>query len=207
MAKKTKKTKYSKGWETRRRNAAKLGVSPHRFKKKVSAAPIMSRRARHAAMLDQGMHAGNTDAKFDPPAAPKMTDGATPGHGEIVGGADAKLAERIATLARKKGGIDEIQTMLALTRAAALYEGRAEADQRATKTLVHVQQVIADRIVCGFIAEVESSMKYYSGLPPQMTWQLSSFTLTKIVDALNDAGYTSRGRKSQAASLDAITGA
>lgn len=30
----------------------------------------ISRKRRHEAMLEQGMHAGNTDAKFDPPPAP-----------------------------------------------------------------------------------------------------------------------------------------
>lgn len=29
------------------------------------------RKRRHEAMLEQGMHAGNTDAKFDPPPEPK----------------------------------------------------------------------------------------------------------------------------------------
>lgn len=27
----------------------------------------ITRKRRHEAMLEQGMHAGNTDAKFDPP--------------------------------------------------------------------------------------------------------------------------------------------
>lgn len=30
----------------------------------------ITRKRRHEAMLEQGMHAGNTDAKFDPPPAP-----------------------------------------------------------------------------------------------------------------------------------------
>lgn len=30
----------------------------------------ISRKRRHEAMLEQGMHAGNTDAKFDPPPQP-----------------------------------------------------------------------------------------------------------------------------------------
>lgn len=30
----------------------------------------ISRKRRHEAMLEHGMHAGNTDAKFDPPPAP-----------------------------------------------------------------------------------------------------------------------------------------
>lgn len=38
----------------------------------------ISRKRRHEAMLEQGMHSGNTDAKFDPPPAPiklKSKDG------------------------------------------------------------------------------------------------------------------------------------
>lgn len=31
----------------------------------------ITRKRRHEAMLEQGMHSGNTDAKFDPPTAPK----------------------------------------------------------------------------------------------------------------------------------------
>lgn len=32
----------------------------------------ISRKRRHEAMLEQGMHSGNTDAKFDPPPDPKI---------------------------------------------------------------------------------------------------------------------------------------
>ncbi len=31
----------------------------------------MTRKRRYEALLEQGIHAGNTDAKFDPPPAPK----------------------------------------------------------------------------------------------------------------------------------------
>lgn len=31
---------------------------------------MLTRKRRHEAMLEQGMHSGNTDAKFDPPPAP-----------------------------------------------------------------------------------------------------------------------------------------
>lgn len=30
----------------------------------------ITRKSRHEAMLEQGMHSGNTDAKFDPPPEP-----------------------------------------------------------------------------------------------------------------------------------------
>jgi hypothetical protein len=33
----------------------------------------ITRKQRHEAMLEQGMHAGNTDAKFDPPPDPKLS--------------------------------------------------------------------------------------------------------------------------------------
>ena len=32
----------------------------------------ITRKRRHEAMLEQGMHSGNTDAKFDPPPAPQQ---------------------------------------------------------------------------------------------------------------------------------------
>src|SRR5438046_657000 len=32
----------------------------------------ISRKRRHEAMLEQGMHSGNTDAKFDPPPKRKL---------------------------------------------------------------------------------------------------------------------------------------
>jgi hypothetical protein len=33
----------------------------------------ITKKRRHEAMLEQGMHSGNTDAKFDPPPEPRMT--------------------------------------------------------------------------------------------------------------------------------------
>lgn len=118
-----------------------------------------------------------------------------PGRGEIVGGADAQLVEQIAGLIRKKGGKDQIQNLIAATRAAARYEGAVDADQRGTKRLVEAQQVLADKVVCGFIGEVEFAQRVYAGLPPDMVWSVSSYTLLRIVDALNVAGYSARGRK------------
>lgn len=109
-----------------------------------------------------------------------------PGHGEIVGGADAQLAERLVALARKKGGKDAVQNEITVLRVAS--------DKAATARLVESHQILADRVVCGFIAEVDHSMKFYRGLPPDQTWMLNSFLITKIVDALNKAGYRATGK-------------
>lgn len=118
----------------------------------------------------------------------------SPGKGEVVGGADSKMAEKLVTLARKKGGKDAVQNEIMAMRQTALYEGRVEADTAATKRLIEVQERIAERIVCGFISEVDTCVAQHHGLPPAMTWNLNSFLIIKIVDALNKAGYRATGR-------------
>lgn len=116
-----------------------------------------------------------------------------PGRGEIVGGAYSQLADRLVKLSRKKGGTDTIQFELSALAASSKYEGCVETDKAATKRLIEVQQILADRVICGFIAEVEASTAQYHGLPPAMTFNVSSFLVVKIIDALNKAGYHGSG--------------
>lgn len=122
-------------------------------------------------------------------------NGQTPGHGEIVGGEVSKMAETLAALARKKGGTDAVQAELARLIAIARYEGQKAGDDANAKGYLATREAIDEKIVCGFIAEVDMAQQRYRGLPPDMVWNLNSFTITKIVDALNRAGYTAKGRK------------
>lgn len=118
-----------------------------------------------------------------------------PGKGEIVGGALARKAEEMAKLARKSGGVDTIQTMLAQLESQARYEAVREAEQRFSKERLAVREAVRDKIVCGFIAEVETVQKAKSGLPPSQTWLVNAFTIVNLIDALNAAGYTAHGKR------------
>lgn len=131
---------------------------------------------------------------------------ASPGHGEIVGGADAQTAERIVKLARRKGGTDAVQNEIIALRQIARHDGCVAADKNGLQRLIQVQETIAERIVCGFIAEFDDATKLFRGLPPDMVWSINSFTLTKIVDALNKAGYRAAGKVNTRTAMGAERG-
>lgn len=114
-----------------------------------------------------------------------------------IGGDDALLNE-ILLLSRKKNGRAEVASRLATIKGVAIAEAQNKSDDYWMSRLKESQQQIADRIVCGFIAEVEAVQAQHCGLPQQMTFSVSSFNVLKIVDALNRAGYTAGGRVSGA---------
>ena len=119
-----------------------------------------------------------------------------PGRGEIVGGELARKADEIAKLAKKRGGTDAIQTMLTSIEAIARHEGEMKAEREAVRIRAAYHRAMDDKIVCAFIALVDDAQRSLRGLPPEMVWSLDALTLTKIVDALNEAGYTAKGRRS-----------
>lgn len=158
----------TKGWATRRANAI------------TEAAANLGPRSLADARGVQQETAQGLNAEY------------RPGRGELVGGVDAQTAERIVKLARKKGGTDAVQNEVMSLRQIAHCDGSNAADRRATERLIQVQQIIADRIVCGFVAEVDARQR--NGLAPADTFTLNSFTIVKIVDALNKAGYKGTGK-------------
>lgn len=162
------------GWATRRANEAKKAMEAGGLGALAAQAPATQQGVERVALTP--------------------TERGAPGHGELVGGAFSQLADRLTKLARKKGGTDAIQNELAALAASSKYEGSVETDKAATKRLLDVQQIIADRIVCGFLAEIEHTMNFHRGLPPGMVHTIDSFTITKIVDALNKAGYRPQGK-------------
>lgn len=221
-ARKGKKPNYAKGWETRRRNAAlrDIGIdssntdakfNPPKARPPAQQAPGEARwraladaqreargwAARVVANLVDQAKADGERSLLDPQPGNQQAHGNL-GRGEIVGGADALLAERIVELARKKGGKDAVQSEIMAMRLVAKYEASVETDKNATKRLIEAQQILADRVVCGFIAEVDHAINFHRGLPPGMTWLLNSFTVVKIIDALNKAGYSTTGRSDKA---------
>lgn len=172
-------TRAAKGWATRRRTIKSLARETHKAGlalQIIRAAPMGNK----AQCIARDM------------AADKEARGA-PGHGEVVGGVYAEIAERIAKLARKKGGMNGVYNELATLAASSKYQGASEMDKVATKHLIEVQERMAERVVCGFIAEVNQAEAEHRGLPQAMVWTLNSFLITKIVDALNKAGYSASG--------------
>ena len=117
----------------------------------------------------------------------------TPGHGEIVGGAEHQFAEDIAKLARKKGGKDAIQNLITNRIAQARAEGQNLAERGRTELMRRHHEATTDNIVCSAIGMFEQQMKLFNGLPPSLV--MSSHTLCRMLDALNRAGYTADGKK------------
>lgn len=173
----------AKGWATRRANLITEAAA--------AAGPSLLAVSRGISNGD-GVRGRDIAAR----QAQDSAQGTAPGHGEIVGGADALLAERIVTLARKKGGTDAVQNEIKAHMAMARHQGCVETDKNATRRLIEVQQNIADRIVCGFIAEFNYAEMMRGGIPPDMIWSINSLTIVKIVDALNKAGYRATGKTS-----------
>lgn len=173
----------ARGWATRRANLITEAAA--------AAGPSLLAVSRGISNGD-GVRGRDIAAR----QAQDSAQGTAPGHGEIVGGADALLAERIVTLARKKGGTDAVQNEIKAHMAMARHQGCVETDKNATRHLIEVQQTIADRIVCGFIAEVNCAEMMRGGIPQDMIWSINSITIVKIVDALNKAGYRATGKTS-----------
>ncbi len=211
MAKKAKKKaivkkQYSNGWETRRANAAKLGVSPHKFVSKRAGGiegfranePLLAVASRHKARLEQGMRAaGMVDPSpavgsalnqsmqrmGDELAKALYRDGKSP---DAPVDAETIINDRLMALARKKDGAEEFAAQLAIVKNDARYQGQAEVKD--------VQARTDEKIVCGFVATVELGQRIHGGLPTSLMFSLTSFEATKIVDALNRAGYSASGR-------------
>lgn len=211
MAKKAKKV----SWRTIARRAEKAADLPkaRRLRAESAALRRADRAAKKTKKAAPAARRGLAALAAKAPATPEginrepttawqatafgisdKVDRGLPGQGDVVGGEISKLADELAKMARKKGGTDAIQNKLLAIRATAHYEGCVEADTAGTKRLVEVQQIMADRIVCGFLAEMEHTMNFHRGFPPGMVHVIDAFTITKIIDALNKAGYRSTGK-------------
>lgn len=178
MAKKAKKrqSKYSKGWETRRANAARLGISPHQFRDTTKAELTKLTTATQPATTANG-----ESFSVDPTNL---------------------LVEELMSLARSKGGAEKIAAKLRVIEADARFKGQSEVEESAVRRLKDVQERMAERVVCAFIAEVNMAERLHSGLPPDQVWAMSSLTVRHVVDALNRAGYRAKGRDNHGAAAE-----
>lgn len=121
-----------------------------------------------------------------------LMQGNPTGTGAHLGETFEQFAERITKLARGKKPEDAegLKSALTLFKAAQHYEGQMKAERSHGENIKRMIQRNRDAIVCGFVAEAESAMP----LPPGDVLMLSGNTITKIVDALHEAGYTGKGR-------------
>lgn len=127
---------------------------------------------------------------------PRGLSSQAPGQGEIVGGFDDVMTEKLMRLARQKGGDVLVKTEIMQMQAKARYEGECKRDAAAVKMLKEVQRTTDERIVCSLMAEISAAMQMTGGvLIPGEVWQINSFTLTKVYDALAGAGYTPKGMR------------
>jgi ATP/maltotriose-dependent transcriptional regulator MalT len=167
----------------KREQAAKLRRDGRAAKKPRAAAKIMV--GLKQALVHEINRAANVDAM-----TLTQTSAEQPGHGEIVGGRLSTTAGILAKLARKKGGVDEIQQTLSNIEANARYEGGQAADDRFRKERTLAYQLMRDQAVCAFVA------LYESGDPSnEQVCKVSGFTMRLIIDALNAAGYSAFGKR------------
>lgn len=171
-----------KAWATRRLNMNKNEMNPVPNMAEVQA----SMRADEAA---------NSNDRTAYQAVER------PGHGQIVGGAEHQFAEEMAKMIRRKGGKDDFQNAITAKIAQARGEGEQLGRITANKLAIARQQKMDQHIVCGFIAEVEDAMQKLGGLPRNQIWTVNSLLIVKITDALNAAGYTSRGMRDESPTI------
>lgn len=171
-----------KAWATRRANAKKLVVAD-------TLTPRAEAQAVNAVRDDWNRVRSTTTAT----GAAEAANSTQPGRGEIVGGTEYNLAEEITKLARKKGGKDQIQYMIASEISIARYQGQREAEKLHMEQTKAIHEAQTDKIVCSAIGVLERGMKLNGGLPPTVT--MSSYTICRMLDALNRAGYSAEGKK------------
>lgn len=176
----------ARGSKTRGRKAAKAPTSPTQIGRR-------SEFAERAAKATEKLLAG-----LNAPLAATTAVGASDADGAnfTPAGQGLAVSARVAlTIARKNGAAAEadMQALLhGVAHNARMEEQRGILEATTRQRREHLR-VTNQKIVCGFIAEVDMAMAQGRGLPPSMVWNLNSFTVTKIVDALNAAGYHGNG--------------
>lgn len=106
---------------------------------------------------------------------------------------EAGLVVRAIADAMASGNEAEAEQKLLQIMARSKFEGQKMVSEQHMQQANKTFRRTTEQAVCGFIAEVDHAQRMYGGLPPDQVWPIASFTVIKIVQALNDAGYTSRG--------------
>jgi hypothetical protein len=116
-----------------------------------------------------------------------------PTHDELIA---QSRAEEITKLARSKGGAkEEIVKRLACWGRIAEVEARKEAEVANMDSIKMLTKQMHINVVASFLAQVNGMAAANRGpLPRSMV--VSGYTLARVVDALNQAGYTEDGFKS-----------
>ena len=179
--------KYAKGWATRRANSEAREAAS--YAESINA----ERQTPLASPIRRGINRRLDETK-DAMAKAMFGDN-SPGHGEIVGGAEYQLTEEIMALARKKGGKDAIQNKITERIAVARAEGQILADRNMVQTAKRTHEAHSDKVVCGALATWEMAMTVNGGLPS--TCVVSGYTVARIMDVLNRLGYSGNGRSNQ----------
>lgn len=114
-------------------------------------------------------------------------------YGDAAIPADGNMAHKasdLMTLARKRGGKTEVEKYLGDLVYRAIQQGMTKASAAYRSETSNTIRQIDNRIVCGFLAEVREQETLHRGLPPSMVFTLNAYTIVKIVEALNRAGFT-----------------
>lgn len=209
-----------KAWATRRANKRKAkrslkaalrsgttGITvrtgsrtPIRKVKKARTSPAPTRgRSKPEAILAginaplAATHDAMTEALYGDNAKPMRATANGPDLSPHTPDGLAITAHMLTVEARKKTGGD-VEGILRATIHGAKMAEQVRIEEGAARQRREHLRVTSQKIVCGFIAEVDMAMAHArGGLPPNMVWNLNSFTVTKIVDALNAAGYYGNG--------------
>lgn len=101
-------------------------------------------------------------------------------------------ARAIVVDARKRGKEAAVEQRLRQIVGRAHSDGIEYARIEDMKISDKTFEAARDKIVCSALGVLELQMKLNGGLPPTVV--MSSYTICRMMDALNCAGYTSNGR-------------
>lgn len=105
-------------------------------------------------------------------------------------------AEALMKLARSKNTEAVVlQSELCRMAANAQYEAKQEAQEAHRKALIHNNEQHHINVVCAFVAAAEG-LALSNGGPMPATAVIAGYTLARVVDALQKAGYSADGLKS-----------
>jgi hypothetical protein len=102
-----------------------------------------------------------------------------------------ELVNDIMSMSRSKDGKQRIDATLKSIELDGRYEGERIAEQSFARKSAEELRGMDEAIVCAFIAEVEMNAALHGGhLEPGSVFNVASFIVAKLVEALKRAGYS-----------------
>ena len=181
------KASYKAGWAKRRANKKKVELIQMR-QEGLPAQSGQNPNAPRASAMHPAANAGGIHG-----AEIEVAGWVVEGARKIEAALRANFSDQVIALAKKKDGAAEIQKLFDETVRQRILDASRATTVEFMYRADRERQTHMERVVCGFISEVDDVQRFRNGMPPEMIWTLSAHTVRNIVDALNKAGYHAGG--------------